>query len=298
MVFAMKTTTRNKIRFFIWCVAIVLFCSLLVFLREKNKEDGNTAFNIQVSQGYIHLTDDYDTNGTSLTSFLSKEQSVDVLEQTLDMLKNEKDYFFLDAQDIYIEKYNETLHKDLSFIVNNDKSVIEKDVAPIKSLQGDSAFFNDCHLKNDMLQTIDFGKYNNVAGLKSGKPVSVILGYGFRKYLRKGDIFNGTIYDGLSLKFVVEDFLKKNSKADNKKFKEAINEFAYDKNLDYYVLIPNLYLNKNDKYYHKNYLINLCQRCEGILFVKSKKDCKKKIGIIKKIRERTGFQLSTYFDPD
>lgn len=285
-------------RFIFLSLAVIAFITVIIFLLCRKSYDSTKemAFRLQVEQGYIHLTDDYDANGVSLGEFLSNNNSMKIMTKTLECLGKEDDYFYIDSQCVYIDNYNDLLGGDISFVEDNDKSLIYGDTAPIKSLQGDSSFFKCCNLKNYHNEKIDFIKYNShPIDVKNNKPISVALGYNFKDYLKIGERFKGIMYEGLALEFVVKDFLKEKSSSYSKKYDSGIKEFVSDKTLDSYIIIPNFRLKEDN---NRNYMINLLQRCEGIYFVNSKKDCKKKINVIKHIKERTGFQLSTHFALD
>lgn len=290
---------QKILKWFIICVVLMIIGIIIVSIINNNVKNKNLAYNIQVEQGYIHLTDEYDEKGINMDVFFSNDKSKSILINTLKSLEKEEDYYYLDGQNIYVNNYTEIFKNDLFFVPNNDSSLIEKDIAPIKSLQGDSRFFNACDLKNTNGKEIDFNKYNSKPiEIYSDKPISIILGNRFKKYLDKGDIVSGTIYRGLRLKFVVKDFLSQKAHVTSGKYKKAIDEFFTDDSMDGCVIIPNFKLQENDKDGFKNWMINLCQRCEGIYFVKSKSDCNKKIDNIKKIKERTGFKFSTYYEPE
>lgn len=89
---------------------------------------------MQVEQGYIHLTDDYDANGVTLNDFFSNKQSQKIMDKALELLRKEEDYYYLDSQDVYIENYKEKLN-NISFVPNNDKTLIDHSIAPLKSFQ-------------------------------------------------------------------------------------------------------------------------------------------------------------------
>lgn len=290
----------TKKKWLVLCISLLLLLAIIIiaFCGNNNESGRERAFNMQVEQGYIHLTDDYDANGVTLNDFFSDKKSQKIMNETIELLRKEKDYYYLDSQDIYIENYKEKLN-NISFVPNNDKTLIDHSIAPLKSFQGESRFFNDCGLKNEQDNIIDFGKYNKrIIDIESKEPISIVLGYNYKKYFNKGEIFEGKIYGGLNLMFIVKEFLKDNSKANSKRFNSGISEFSSDSVLDNYIIIPNFVLKTNNKQKTKYVTINACQRCEGLLFIDSEKDCIKKINIIKTIKERTGFQFSTHFALD
>ena len=296
----MKKKNIGK-RLIILSFIAIVFATVVVlfFVRNSSNSTKEMAFKMQVEQGYIHLTDDYDANGLSLGNFLSNNKSEKILKTTLDYLRKEKDYFFLDAQDVYVDNFNELLFGNIFFVADNDRSLIYGDTAPIKSLQGDSSFFKCCNLKNYRNKQIDFNAINfKPINVKNDKPISVVLGYNYKDYLKIGERFKGRIYEGLDLEFIVKDFLKEKTYVHSKQYNSGITEFVSEKTLDNYIIVPNFYLKDDNSNNERNYMINLLQRCEGIYFVNSKKDCKQKINVIKHIKERTGFQLSTHFALD
>ena len=87
----MKKKNIGK-RLIILSFIAIVFATVVVlfFVRNSSNSTKEMAFKMQVEQGYIHLTDDYDANGLSLGNFLSNNKSEKILKTTLDYLRKEK----------------------------------------------------------------------------------------------------------------------------------------------------------------------------------------------------------------
>lgn len=229
------------------------------------------------NEGELLLTDTYDSEKTNLYDFFSKRNSLDIMNNTYELLTDAGvDYYEISNQPFaYLGNFN--LGKE--FTAGDDIAQInqidEKGqfYTPLKSLQI-SEFVLD---KWNLYKQMDIHE-DEIFKEDSSEKISVVMGSKYKNFFNYGDDFSIVYLGQKQIDCLVKGFLKENTYVEIDGGKLLLDEYIISNNLTY---------DENDSDEYKKSLMSV--KCEGFLHYESKKECQNAISLLLEIRDNIGF---------
>jgi len=265
-------------------ILFLVIANLLYFLsvaQQSVKKQHTTS-------GYLHLTDSYDSEKSSILNFYEEENSIDILYSMYDYLMNQNDftYYIMDEQPLeYIDRFTGSIDLvdgfDESFINQiNDEGYL----TPLKSIQMNQNSIDLFQINEKIADGRFFDlKYN----YNFDHQIPVILGNNYRDLFQINDTFKTWYLGQKIIECRVVGFLETETVVE-------WDEYTYE--LDNYIIMPYIHVEKNvignkDALFYKIYLT---QKCEGYMYYNNKEEFSINTQLINERSTEYGFQYRDF----
>lgn len=240
---------------------------------EKHNENARVFSNCE-----IILTDEYDSATSSFRDFLDSKESFDILKNTLEAVKKNKELTFYEFSQQNLEICG-NFHGDEHFCVNDDYKFLNQNtgedvLSAVKTIQCDYQFYKDYSLQEKINGNIDFDKKYFTDDL-----IPIVMGCEYEKLYKKGDVLT-CLFLGKKIKVSVAGFFRENSIISTK---DEIDTAYY-----IFMPMPAVDLTKNSR----DNRILLSVKTDGMIRVSTYKNYKKQISILDEICKETDFKYS------
>lgn len=257
-------------------VGVVLGSQFRAITEEYCDNQSNKQKYNNLKKGVIWVTSDYDPDQISFSDFMEQKDSLQIEENTYQMLKNSDVCYYEENQQplYYIGKYAKKDRAEHDYVNEEYDGLL---LTECHGMFVDERISEDCGLK----KKISKGRFfqNKEYQYDTTQIIPVIIGANYSDAFSIGDTFQGKFVTEETWKFRVVGV-----------FEQSAELLLEQINLDDFILLPTLSEKHiNDEREKK---IFLSTKIEGTIFYKNTTEYQEMADVVNAIREKTGYRLT------
>ncbi|ASS41581.1 hypothetical protein AXF21_06685 [Eubacterium minutum ATCC 700079] len=261
------------------CLSIMLFAAHKIYLSEHNVVKYNAnAISIEKEGDYL-VTDEYDKDNNTISSFFKRNDAIKILKKTYKSLstsgsKYYREIIFQTLEYYGDKKFDKTFTPSNSHLQTNQQNASGELFTTLKSMQ---LSYNEAKKLHSSLAE---GAFWRKRYYYSELLLPVVAGNEYKRYYKIGDRFTADYLGSKKIKFKIVGFLKKESK-----YKINKKTFLLDK----YLIFPSQMVRKKDESNYAKILLSV--KCGGFFHYNSIGEFKECMALLKKIKMSTGYNF-------